>query len=157
MMRMTSPYTRETIDNWVSDFVMSDRARRFTGPIVEYAQEALSQLLAGACGVRGVEPSDVGEDDLRAALLGPVAAIDAPKSVREQIPGLCGDFLEDLETQGRLGGGRRLGVFVRALRDAFVKSSGGSGTPERRVAPKIGGNDPCPCGSGRKFKRCCSR
>lgn len=27
--------------------------------------------------------------------------------------------------------------------------------PVRREAPKVGRNDPCPCGSGRKFKRCC--
>jgi hypothetical protein len=26
-----------------------------------------------------------------------------------------------------------------------------------RIAPKIGCNDPCPCGSGRKFKHCCAR
>jgi hypothetical protein len=25
-----------------------------------------------------------------------------------------------------------------------------------RVAPRAGRNDPCPCGSGRKFKRCCA-
>jgi uncharacterized protein YecA (UPF0149 family) len=24
-----------------------------------------------------------------------------------------------------------------------------------RAAPKIGRNDPCPCGSGRKYKKCC--
>ena len=24
-----------------------------------------------------------------------------------------------------------------------------------REDPKIGRNDPCPCGSGRKYKRCC--
>jgi uncharacterized protein len=24
-----------------------------------------------------------------------------------------------------------------------------------RVSPKTGRNDPCPCGSGRKYKRCC--
>ena len=24
------------------------------------------------------------------------------------------------------------------------------------VAPKIGRNDPCPCGSGKKFKKCCA-
>jgi SWIM/SEC-C metal-binding protein len=23
------------------------------------------------------------------------------------------------------------------------------------AAPKIGRNDPCPCGSGKKFKKCC--
>jgi len=25
----------------------------------------------------------------------------------------------------------------------------------RREAPKIGRNDPCPCESGKKFKKCC--
>ena len=27
----------------------------------------------------------------------------------------------------------------------------------RRATPKIGRNDPCPCGSGKKYKRCCGR
>lgn len=27
----------------------------------------------------------------------------------------------------------------------------------RREAPKVGRNDPCPCGSGKKFKRCCGK
>ncbi len=27
----------------------------------------------------------------------------------------------------------------------------------RRSAPKVGRNDPCPCGSGKKFKKCCAR
>jgi uncharacterized protein len=26
----------------------------------------------------------------------------------------------------------------------------------RRVMPKVGRNDPCPCGSGKKFKHCCA-
>ena len=28
--------------------------------------------------------------------------------------------------------------------------------PIRRDAPKIGRNDPCPCDSGRKYKKCCA-
>jgi uncharacterized protein YecA (UPF0149 family) len=27
--------------------------------------------------------------------------------------------------------------------------------PIRREQPKVGRNDPCPCGSGKKYKRCC--
>jgi hypothetical protein len=27
--------------------------------------------------------------------------------------------------------------------------------PMRRPAPKVGRNEPCPCGSGKKFKKCC--
>lgn len=27
--------------------------------------------------------------------------------------------------------------------------------PQVREAPKVGRNDPCPCGSGKKYKKCC--
>jgi hypothetical protein len=29
--------------------------------------------------------------------------------------------------------------------------------PIRREAPKVGRNDPCPCGSGKKYKKCCGK
>lgn len=29
--------------------------------------------------------------------------------------------------------------------------------PQRRELPKVNRNDPCPCGSGKKFKNCCGR
>ena len=29
--------------------------------------------------------------------------------------------------------------------------------PVRRESAKIGRNDPCPCGSGKKYKMCCGR
>lgn len=28
---------------------------------------------------------------------------------------------------------------------------------QAREAPKVGRNDPCPCGSGRKYKKCCAK
>jgi SEC-C motif domain protein len=30
-------------------------------------------------------------------------------------------------------------------------------TTVRRGAPKVGRNDPCPCGSGKKYKKCCAK
>lgn len=33
----------------------------------------------------------------------------------------------------------------------------GSSVTVRRTSPKIGRNDPCPCGSGKKYKQCCGR
>jgi preprotein translocase subunit SecA len=27
----------------------------------------------------------------------------------------------------------------------------------RRADPKVGRNDPCPCGSGQKYKKCCGK
>jgi preprotein translocase subunit SecA len=29
--------------------------------------------------------------------------------------------------------------------------------PVRRSVPKVGRNEPCPCGSGKKYKNCCGR
>ena len=29
--------------------------------------------------------------------------------------------------------------------------------PYVRETPKIGRNDPCPCGSGKKYKKCCGK
>jgi len=40
------------------------------------------------------------------------------------------------------------------------RMQGGEGetnTTIRRTGPKIGRNDPCPCGSGKKYKNCCGR
>ena len=41
--------------------------------------------------------------------------------------------------------------------DAFWKDRRGRPTKGagRARRPKVGRNDPCPCGSGRKYKRCC--
>ncbi|MCA1946143.1 MAG: preprotein translocase subunit SecA [Desulfovibrio sp.] len=46
---------------------------------------------------------------------------------------------------------------------ASLNYSGGTETkqqkkkPARRTAPKVGRNDPCPCGSGQKYKKCCGK
>lgn len=36
-----------------------------------------------------------------------------------------------------------------------TQSAGRPAESQRRAAPKVGRNEPCPCGSGKKFKRCC--
>ncbi|MCC7518170.1 MAG: preprotein translocase subunit SecA [Verrucomicrobiae bacterium] len=40
-----------------------------------------------------------------------------------------------------------------AVDEAIKKAS----VPLKRDAPKVGRNDPCPCGSGKKYKNCCGR
>ena len=43
---------------------------------------------------------------------------------------------------------------------ATVENVGGDGTTPKkqpRKVTKIGRNDPCPCGSGKKYKNCCGR
>lgn len=40
---------------------------------------------------------------------------------------------------------------------AVSSQQDGTSIQVRRTSPKIGRNDPCPCGSGKKYKNCCGR
>ncbi|WP_320533905.1 SEC-C metal-binding domain-containing protein [Robbsia andropogonis] len=42
-----------------------------------------------------------------------------------------------------------------AHRDTFMKTAGEHILVPVKNEPKMGRNDPCPCGSGRKYKKCC--
>lgn len=37
------------------------------------------------------------------------------------------------------------------------KDDSAASTPKKRKEPKVGRNDPCPCGSGKKYKQCCGK
>lgn len=53
---------------------------------------------------------------------------------------------------------RRVGEPVREHEHGpDCEHPGGTHDPLRREAPKVGRNDMCPCGSGKKFKKCCGR
>jgi preprotein translocase subunit SecA len=48
---------------------------------------------------------------------------------------------------------------ARPAQQQMVLSHGGGGSsqPVQRKNGKVGRNDPCPCGSGKKFKKCCGK
>ncbi len=39
----------------------------------------------------------------------------------------------------------------------FSHGDGGGAQPKQRQKKKVGRNDPCPCGSGKKYKKCCGK
>lgn len=45
----------------------------------------------------------------------------------------------------------------QAANGAMQKHTSGQTVTVRRTTPKVGRNDPCPCGSGKKYKKCCGR
>lgn len=42
-------------------------------------------------------------------------------------------------------------------REAAKETPARKQTTVRRAGPKVGRNDPCPCGSGKKYKNCCMK
>ena len=147
-------YVNRTVD-WASDFCLSDGLRPFSPALREAAGPLLVAFLTAACDARGIEPEDIEEPDVKTALLGSVARLAVPEEAQREVPAVCGAFLASLEAAGRLGGGRVLGAFARALTGSYQEAASGKAKPLVRAGSKIGRNDPCPCGSGRKYKNCC--
>ena len=100
-----------------------------------------------------VEPFFIRWEDVEEALArGKEAAIGELKGryglitdVADEL-GFWACFREDAWNTGR-----------RKARFSAPPLSLGTPKPIRRVQPKVGRNDPCPCGSGKKFKKCCGR
>ncbi|MBK8913573.1 MAG: SEC-C domain-containing protein [Phycisphaerales bacterium] len=143
------------MENWVGDFCNDDAILKFTARVTLVATSVLTEFLSAACESRGLPPGEIEEADARAALLERVARLRLDDDVHAQVPILCAAFTTFLEEQGRLGGGRALGAFIRALGPAYVRQAQGKPEPIQRPGSRIGRNDPCPCGSGRKYKKCC--
>ena len=145
---MSDYFQQEKIENWVSDFCLSDSLTSFASAVQEYAPQLLTRFLTEACRGRDVSPEDLLEADLKQALEASAALASIPKSVLDEVPSLCALFLESLEDQGRLGGGRSMGQFVRTFRGRLGKKA-----VYKRPGSKLKRNDPCFCGSDRKFKQ----
>lgn len=152
---MANPYVHDMIDNWVSDFCISDHIRAYPADLQEIADALLRKFLYAACDSRDTEPGDIEEPDIKQAMIGTVALLAIPDHLRAEVPTLCGDFLSYLQDAGRLSSGRVLGAFARALADPYMQAASGKARPVVNAGSKIGRNDPCPCGSGKKYKKCC--
>jgi hypothetical protein len=147
------PEHKETVDLWVSDFFDRPAAQEFAASMGGQAPAILASFLEAAC--HGKAPADVEPADASHALLDHVASLDLPAAVRDRVPGLVAAFLQDLEDVGRLADGAGMAARVRAAAGSFRERAEGRGPDLTRRAAKIGRNDPCPCGSGKKYKACC--
>jgi uncharacterized protein len=87
-----------------------------------------------------------------------LAGITSMDKVAELLPSARDDHAAWLQRARR-----ELPSTVTALYDYWAEArlrsaeaAAAATRPVRRTSPKVGRNEPCPCGSGRKFKKCCA-
>jgi hypothetical protein len=140
-------------EDWASEFAESTVFSFLPAGIKENAPAVCAEFL------RRLQDST--EAEVRRVLLEEMPSLDLPPSARPVLPETLGTFLDWLEDSGRLGGGRSLARLAEALRPAYAERCSPKGglrvPPIVKKTPDIGRNDPCPCGSGRKFKKCCAK
>jgi hypothetical protein len=93
------------------------------------------------------EAQDSNVDDYRMSFE-PVA-FDSWVSVEFYLDGEWQDWIEEVKTNGW----NRIVVGLTPPDQPTIHRQ----EPVRRALPKTGANDPCPCGSGKKFRKCCRR
>lgn len=152
---MDDRWIDEKINNWVSDFLIDDAGDRVDSALAPHAQGILVAFLRHACSTRHVPPESIEEDDIRSGLFDGLGSLSIADSLIDQVPQLVGDFLADLQQRGRLSGGESHQHLMQTLKESYIRGQKGEVESIDRVASKIGRNDPCPCGSGRKYKKCC--
>jgi len=55
------------------------------------------------------------------------------------------------------GGGAAPGKASDVVSEAAAAAEAQAKAKPVRTGPKVGRNDPCPCGSGKKYKNCCGK
>ncbi len=142
--------------NWQDYLRSMDQLREGIGlraygqrdPLIEYKKEAFEMFGVLMANIR----QEVAANLFR---LAPMAVPMAPRATRV--------VHESVQTLGAASGGesasepRRRGApppLPAKPRDAVDRALESAATVQRS-GPKAGRNDPCPCGSGKKYKRCC--
>ena len=139
----------DTIEHWVSEFLVSTAGERTAAQMGERAGPILVAFMRGACG-GALPPADLEQRNVLDGITIGLGPLELTTAEREATPELLEGFLAQMEESGRLGGGGALGVYARHAATAHLLKK-----RVRRRTIKVGPNDPCPCGSGRKYKKCC--
>jgi hypothetical protein len=149
----------------VADFLSSRHAARFK-PIEKKEVATIARAFLDACyGDVGLRPDLIDPEHLREALFDVLPRrLDprAPMSVRA--PEVVRALLDHSFEQRSNANAWQLDAVFDEAKESFaakLEEAGGREAPAEkqetlhRPGSKLGRNDPCPCGSGKKYKKCC--
>ncbi len=116
-------------------------------PLVEYKQEAFTMFEEMMTNVKGEIASNLFRSTTSLTAFERFLASLPQRFVHEQLPGMGGPGPSPAP------GPAEAAAASEAVNEAIAQAT----QPVRRAGPKVGRNDPCPCGSGKKYKHCCGR
>ena len=93
--------------------------------------------------------------------LAKVARLKIPLDIKKSIPDFFIAFLEYAQNLGKLTDIENMINYIASTKTAFLAQFRDDGSIRQKSYVKkytpVGRNDPCPCGSGKKFKKCCMK
>jgi uncharacterized protein YchJ len=133
----------------IYEYILSDKVTELTGTVAELAERFDMRLEYIVGFVDGIKDALINADELEPKELTADTRlnikIDFEKLYKKMVE-YKADHLYSLPQWE--------GIFDAETLKRFYTEQKHSGT-YTRVAEKVGRNDPCPCGSGKKYKKCC--
>ncbi len=158
----------ERADELAKAFAQSPQAQALPAAMLADAERIAGAVLSYAWEYGETRPEDLDEDSLRQVLLSVMPGkFDADRATFERVMPVTFALLAYLGSEGILRMPRRVlrgmatwdRVLMRKVTDPTRTRSadGAAAAAAPRRPARVGRNDPCPCGSGRKWKHCCGR
>ncbi len=151
----------ERIDNHWQEYLRNmDALRQGVGlraygqrdPLVEYKKEAFEMFSELMDRIKEDISSHLFRFSSIEAAQNFIAALPAAREVHEDVSAM--DQRRQQVGEGPAPGGAQRSAPAGA-EEAMQAALAAKPTPVRREAGKVGRNAPCPCGSGKKYKKCC--
>ena len=147
------------IEPYLDDYLSSEHLLFLDPAVKEHADGVLRAFFQktqtrGAGSLESLKASVV-----ESVLLQDMGRLDLPIAGKRAVPDLLEGFFGFLKNTGRFPAAGSWEICVEAVKDRYVSSLRGDGSVRGQTFKKntadVGRNDPCPCGSGQKFKKCC--
>ena len=143
----------------VADYTGSEYFSFLEDELKEHAEAVLTQALDAAGEISPDFPEQAGAALFERALTERVAQPELPADIQRRAPELLSGFFEYLAASGRYPQALAWAEWIPELETSYAARLREDGSVRGRTVRKtladVGRNDPCPCGSGLKFKKCC--
>lgn len=149
----------EQAESLISEYAGSEHFLLAEGPARDRIEGILSAFFreAAALGPAGLD--DLKAKHVETVLLESMPRLDLSAEAKRAIPDQLEGFFAFLKDSGRFPPAGAWRMCVEAVKPRYLASlrADGSvkGTTFKKQYAEVGRNDPCPCGSGKKFKKCC--
>jgi hypothetical protein len=145
--------------DFIPEYLESEYFLFLAPEVKEHAEIALAAFCDRAVARGAVAMADLTPTIVDAVLMQDMGRLNFPVAAKQALPDLLDGFFGFLRETGRFPSAGALQMCAEALGPKFRASlrSDGSvkGETVRKVSATIGRNDPCFCGSGQKYKKCC--
>ena len=150
---------REQAESLISEYASSEHFLVSEGPEKDRIEGMLGAFFREAAALGPATLEDLKSKQIETVLLEAMPRLDMSAEAKRAVPDQLEGFFAFLKESGRFPPAGAWRMCVEAVRPRYLASlrADGSvkGTTFKKQYTDVGRNDPCPCGSGKKFKKCC--